>query len=138
MAKPAALDAAARGDLDALRALTDHSYCSALESEGWLAVMVLAEAITFARLAAAHGDRQDNVNLVFLLSAAAERMQQMGDIDLGNCLEAHSLVVAEEMAEAGDDEMAGVVIRASDKLSAEVFQEAKRQREAAGNPCRVN
>lgn len=124
---------AAIGDLESLRHMADAAYylIGANEADPDIAMIAFVEAITFARLAAAHGEERDRETLMFLLSKFAERQQERGRRDLSIRFEAASLNIASDMADEGREDMAEMVSRAGSELPPEIFEEAKRQRETA-------
>lgn len=128
---PPTLEAAARGDAHSLRSFANAAYrlVEANENDPDIAVIAYAEALTFARLAAALGEHRDRETLMFLLSRFAGWQQDHGRDDLGTRFEAASLNVASDLADDGREDMAEMVSRAGGVLSPETFEEAKRQRE---------
>lgn len=119
----------AHGDRDGLRALADASYGYAQGAEPLHAVICLTEAMTFARLAAAHAQRDDRVSLIFLTSALSKAVRQLGEEAMADHFEAQALVLADELAHEGDEESADIVQQAGAILSPAVFAEAKRIRD---------
>lgn len=127
-----ALQRAATGDVGALRDLARNSY-SELERHGdddAIAVIAWAETITYARLAAAHGEARDNEVLVFLLAKFADWQRDWGRKSIATRLEAAGLNLASDLADAGDDGFADMIERAAELLNADTIAEAARQRAA--------
>lgn len=133
-----ALTLAASGDLASLRDLTAAAYALGIDAEPALAFVAYSEAITFARLAASHGGRDDLVSLMFLLSELARVLDEQGETALAICFEAQALLVAEGLVESGDEEIAAMVVRAGAIMPAAVFVEARRQKDQAGIACSVH
>lgn len=127
------LSRAATGDLASLRTTASQAYDAflAYSEDTEIAAIALTEAVTFARLAATHGHERDSEVLMFLLCKFADWHREMGRDDIGTRMEAAGLNLASEMADAGREDMAEMVARAGDVLSAATFAEAQRQRSAA-------
>lgn len=122
---------AAVGDLESLRLLAEHSYWGIGTADPALVPAFYSEAISFARLASAIGERIDRVNLMFLLSDFAGWWDRNGRPDLAIGYEGQALAFAEAMAEDGDQEVGNMVVLAGDRLPVEVFDAARYVRDTA-------
>ena len=125
---PSPIEQAATGCPDALRLMADSAYANAKQNEGAASLVCYIEALTFCRLVAAHGGRDDAVRVVFLLDEISSRFKAVGEAELGDSFEAQALLFAELMAEDGDDEMATMVAATADKIPVPVHLEAQRLR----------
>jgi len=121
---------AAAGDLASTRELADEAYRRRLDNNPMIAAMAWTEAITFARLAAARGQSEDQTSLVYLLSSFASWLGAQGQVALATTFEGQALALAEVMAESGCDEMADMIAGSGHRLPAAVFEEARRFRDA--------
>lgn len=123
---------AAAGDLVAFRALASMALeVIVISDDQTVQAIGYAEAITFARLAAHQGNHADRHFLLSLLCDFGKFHQNGGRGDICTRLEAAGLLVAEGLANDGDEAMADMIVKAGEVLSAETFVEVKRQRESA-------
>lgn len=121
---------AAVGDVDDLRSMRAVAYQSSRERRGAGVIAGLAEALSFARMAAVNGDWRDMRVVVFLYGQIAAECRRAGDADAGDAYEAQGYLLAEMMAEDGDEEMADMVVSAAHAVTPAAHMEAKRLREA--------
>lgn len=131
-ANPAlAVERAALGDVAALRALVAQGLeVIATDDDPDIQAIAFAEAIAFARLAAVHGGTEDRHALLKLLCDFAALQAERGRQDIANRLEACGLLVAETLADEGDEHLAEMIAKAGATLPAEVFEEVQRLRES--------
>ncbi len=119
------------GEREALIQLAGASWDIARDSDDKIAVIIgFVEALTFTRLACAHGEKPDRETLLFLLSQFARHLDRMDRSDLGVRFEAAALNIAGELADEGDEAMADMIVRAGAILPSAVFTEAQRQKES--------
>jgi hypothetical protein len=107
------------GDIDALREISDAAY-QAIGLPGVAKPLAFMEAITFARLAAAQGDGNDARVLMYLLSQFAAFWRDNDNVELAIQFEADALLLAEAMADEGDEEVGDMVVAAADHIPASV------------------
>lgn len=132
--EPSLPERASRGDLEALRVMSNAAYVAAT-SGGEGTALAYMEAITLGRLAAAHGCIEDCRAVVYLLSTFAGFLQQSGCDTLAVHYEAQALHLAEALAIDGDDEMANMVVAAADKIPPAVYDEVRSIRERGAGTC---
>lgn|GEM_PF-6622843 len=130
----AILVAAAKGDPSSLRALTQVAYEST-SAPGVSKPLAYMEAITLARLTAAHGNPTDVRVIIYLLSEFAAFWSEQGEPALALHFEAQALHVAEAFAEDGDDGLADMVAAAADQIPECVHLEVRRLRELEAARC---
>lgn len=118
---------AGQGDLAALRDLAEASFKAALLNTGKFACIAYAEAVSFMRLAAAQGGHTDQLDLIFMLQQFAVRLGSWGETRLEMIFNAQALMVADHLADAGDEVGAEIVLQIGKDMDAEVFAEARRQ-----------
>jgi urease accessory protein UreF len=118
--------AAGRGDGEALRQLANSYFEGAYRCAGLQRVAELAQALTFARLACADGTPADGRIVVFLYGQLAAECRAAGVGAAGDNYEAQGYLLAEMMAESGDEEMADLVVASAAAVSPGAHIEAKR------------
>lgn len=111
------------GDLPALRELASAAYLNA-RADVPAPDLAYMEAITYQRLAAAHGGNADQRTLLFLLADFARVWRENGNIDLATRFDAEALMLAERLAEEGDEEVGQMVVAAAPALPSAAFREA--------------
>lgn len=117
---------AGRGEHSALRELADSSLDLAQGLEGAQRLVLLVEALTFFRLAAAHDAPEDVRKAVVVLGDIAATMRDMGEADAGDRYEGQGVLLAEMAAEAGDAELADLIVHAASLITPGAFSEATR------------
>lgn len=115
------MKAAAKGDIDAQRALADHATASVREGDPD-PIGTLREGLVFARLAAAQGDRCDRGRVLSMLGILGAFVSGTPE-ELG--VEAESLALASLFADDGDEIAADGVNHAAAAVSPEVIEMAK-------------
>lgn len=118
---------AGQGDLAALRDLAESSFTAAVLNTDTFACIAYTEAVSFMRLAAAQGVRSDVLYLIFMLQQFAARLGAWGETRLATIFNAQALIVAENLANSGDEVGADIVLNIGKDMGAEVFAEARRQ-----------
>ena len=112
------LHLAARGELDAMRTLREAGLIVGSRCDdvlGW------CEALTFARLAAARGERDDEVRLVGILGQFAE-----AGADTANPFAAEAVARLERLAETGEPLANDAGLNVAQMLDPATMQEAQR------------
>lgn len=129
MAHAAILSGAAGGDLACQRALADEAYQTARQG-GPFAPHAYLEAITFARLAAMHGELRDQTVIVFLMAEFAGWLAAGSgeELALSTYWGGQALHVAEAFAEDGNDELADMVASGCQELPRAAHEAALRMR----------
>lgn len=117
---------AARGAIEDQRALAAVSYASGEGRQGAGTIAALAEALSFARLAAIDGARKDLQVVVFLYGRIATECREAGDPAAGDAYEARGYLLAELMAQDGDEDMAAMVVNAGTAVTPAAHREARR------------
>ena len=125
----APITGAAYGCPDALADLANGAYASAKVQSGMAALFCYIEALTFSRLLAAQGERDSATRVVFLLDEIGVQLLSLNERELSATYKGRGLLLAELMAEDGDDEMAAMVAAIASKLDEAVHLEAHRLRE---------
>lgn len=122
------LTRAASGDIEAQRELAEINYAGRLDP-GAFTDVCYTEAIVWQRMVAARGTLKDRHTLVFLL---AEFSGWLSDHEpaASNHFMAQAVMLAEALAEDGDEQAAGWVASYADKLDPEVLLRARQMREA--------
>lgn len=120
---------AADGDVDDLRSMVAASYNLAVERRGASCIAALGEALSFARLAAVNGTPEDMRVIVFLYGQIAAECRRAGDVGAADRYEGQGFLLAEMLAEDGNEEMADMVVLAAPAVSPGAHREAKRLRE---------
>ncbi|MFC4293567.1 hypothetical protein ACFO0A_00685 [Novosphingobium tardum] len=115
---------AAQGDVEALNQLAAVHYTRA-ESGIEPAVIALAKACTFARLAALRGEREEMITFLFLLEQHAHALRDVGLLTMADEAQGEAVALAEHMADDGDEELGRMVVAAADMLTPGVFMVAR-------------
>ena len=121
---------AARGDIDAQRAMANRAYehfLAAAVKDDNMAAIALTECLTYAPLAALHGAAGDCETLVSVLARFGEWQAERGRKDIGRRLDATGLLLADAMADDGQEAMAQMVSSCRG-LPADTVEEARRPR----------
>lgn len=113
------LKRAARGDLDAQRALADAAVQMVSECEDSDPTTALTEGLVFARMAAEHGDVSDRGRVISMLSLLSDLLGEDGDDEMAEAI-ARTFMAADE-GYGGDrisDSLPGLVESASPEVMA--------------------
>lgn len=116
------------GELAALREMARAAQSMADARSGLHKLILLIEALTFFRLAAAHDEAEDVRGAVVVLGEIAATFRGMGEADFGDHFEGQGVLLAELAAENGNAEMADLVVNAASMIAPGAFAEAKRLR----------
>lgn len=120
---------AASGDLAALNKIAANHYEAAVRAHE-PAVIALARAVEFARLAVMRGGRQESVLLIFLLEQHAFALRDLHLDDLADRTHGQAIALAEGMASDGDEEMASMVIAGAGDFTPAAMMVARDMRRA--------
>lgn len=123
------IERAGRGDSLALRDLATATHNDGVAMPGLAVIAEMGQALSFARLAAVDGTPDDLRAVVFLYGQLAAECRVRGDDVAADHYEAQGYVLAETMAESGDEDMAALVVAAAVDVSPGAHLEAKRLRE---------
>lgn len=131
------LGLACYGDVVCLRELSFRSR-AAVPHVGEQAPLAFLEAITYGRLAAAQGEMADLRHLLLLLSDFGDYWQSQQRGDLAVSYHGQALLLAEALADQGDEQSATLIANSADPLPPSVIFEAQRLKaEAVGNAERL-
>lgn len=117
---------AANGDGDDLRSLAAVAYEPGARRLTGGRIAAFAEALSFTRLAAVGGTQKDLQAVIFLCGRIAEECRNTGDLAAGDAYDARGFLLAELMAQAGDEAMAAMVAGAGAAVTASAHCEARR------------
>ena len=120
---------AADGDgaaFSALAALYYHHADAGVEP----AVIALARAVEFGRLAAMKGGRREWIAFLYLLEEHSHALRDVGLTGRANSVQAEAFVLAEEIAEQGDEELAEMVVTGAAEVDPAVLMIAREMRRA--------
>jgi len=123
----ARLTQAASGDIDAQRELANLNYSGRYDPGAFTSVCY-TEAIVWQRMVAARGTLEDRRALVYLLAEYSGWLS-VDEQAASNHFMAQAVMLAEALAEDGDELAAGWVASAADNISADVFLRARHMRE---------
>lgn len=121
---------AGRGDSDSLRSLASEHHNSGLDLTGLGRIAELGQALSFARLAAVNGTPGDLRAIVYLYGQLARECRALGDAAAADNYEGQGYLLAEIMAEEGDEDMASMVVASATAVSPGAHKTAKKLREA--------
>ena len=86
-------------------------------------------ASTYARLAAvARGTREDWLSLLYIADQFSSALRKAGFEDMADESQAEAVAIAENMVEAGDEEVALMIVASADEISPIVMALAVRAR----------
>lgn len=120
------VERAAEGDGYALSQFARGAYADAIKATGAERVALLGQAVAFGRLAMVHGDPADAHATVSILGELAAACRSLGAAVAGDQYEGQGVLLAELLAEDGDDEMADLIAANASQVTAGAFQEARR------------
>lgn len=89
------------------------------------AIIALARAVEFARLAAMSGGRRELITFLFLLEEHAHAMRDVGLDALANLTQGQAFAVAEHAANDGDQEIADMLVRGAGEVEPGVLLVAR-------------
>lgn len=122
------LTRAASGDIDAQRELASINYGGRYEPGAFTSICY-TEAIVWQRMVAARGTLEDRRALVYLLAEYSGWLSSPDELAASNHFMAQAVMLAEALAEDGDELSAEWVAAAADGLNADVFLRARHMRE---------
>ena len=109
-AAPSIHKQAANGNVEALNQIAAAHYADADKGRE-PAVIALARAVEFGRLAALKGGRQEMVSFLYLLEQHSHAMREVGLVALADLTHGQAFALAENMANEGDQEIADMLVR---------------------------
>ena len=109
-AAPSIHEQAANGSVKAFNQIAAAHYAHA-DTGRKPAVIALARAVEFGRLAALKGGRRQLVSFLYLLDQHSHAMREVGLMALADLTHGHAFALAEDMANEGDQEIADMLVR---------------------------
>ena len=109
-AAPSIHEQAANGSVEAFNQIAAAHYANA-EKGDEPAVMALARAVEFGRLAALKGGRREMVSFLYLLEQHSHAMRDVGLMALADLTQGLAFALAGDMANEGDHEIADILVR---------------------------
>ena len=103
-------DRAADGDGEAFSTIAAAHYKRA-EDGTEPAIIALARAVEYGRLAAIKGGRRERVTLLYLLEEHSHSLRDAGMDALGDIAQGEAFALAEHMANDGDEEVGNMLVR---------------------------
>ena len=101
---------AAGGDCHAFSTIAAAHYKRA-EDGTEPAMIALARAVEYGRLAAIRGERREMITLLYLLEQHSHALRDVGLNDLGDIAQGEAFALAEHMANSGDEEVAVALVK---------------------------
>lgn len=101
------------GDARAFMELAARHYDFAINGHEPVAV-AFAQAAVYARLAAAHGDRDDAIAFIYSLDLVSDALREDGWEEAADARLGEAIAIAEGLAEHGDEEFSDMVLKAAD------------------------
>ena len=107
---PSIHEQAANGSVEALSQIAAAHYANANKGRE-PAVIALARAVEFGRLASLKGGRREMVSFLYLLEQHSHAMRDVGHDALADLTHGQAVALAENMANEGDQEIADMLVR---------------------------
>lgn len=121
---PSFHERAANGECEAFSIIAAAHYKRA-EDGAEPAIIALARAVEFGRLAAIRGGRRERVTFLYLLEEHSHALRDAGMDALGDIAQGEAFALAEHMANDGDDEVGDMLVKGASQVEAGVLLVAR-------------
>ena len=112
---PSFHERAANGDAEAFSIIAAAHYKRA-EDGAEPAIIALARAVEFGRLAAIRGGRRERVTFLYLLEEHSHALRDAGMDALGDIAQGEAFALAEHMANDGDEEVGNMLVKGAGEV----------------------
>lgn len=123
-AAPSIHEQAANGSVEAFNQIAAAHYANA-DKGSEPAVMALARAVEFGRLAALKGGRREMISFLYLLEQHSHAMRDVGLMALADLTQGQAFALAENMASDGDEEVANMLVKGASEVEPGVLLVAR-------------
>ena len=117
---PSFHERAANGDAEAFSAIAAAHYKRA-EDGAEPAIIALARAVEFGRLAGMKGGRREMITFLYLLEEHSHALRDAGMDALGDIAQGEAFALAEHMANEGDEEVGDLLTKLAQTMIVEIL-----------------